>query len=134
MKYLYDTLQSTFIFYFIAILFQDIMILGNNEFSDYLVPGIIFGVIIASLPFLLTFFKLGANTGSIILGSVVIVFMYYFIGYYFLDLFAIAASGSVDFGIDFLKITTQDQTIGLILLSIFSASLNVIMQLLNVQK
>ena len=131
MKFLYIYLRSLFLFYFVASLFNPVLKAGTNSFSDLIVSGLIFGLLLALLPQLLSFMKIKENNGALFLGGIVLVFAFYFVSHYAFKLFTIAASKQevqVWKGVGF---TIDDQTLALILISVVSAGLSVIMQVLQ---
>jgi hypothetical protein len=134
MKNVYKTLVNLLAFFFIVSLFINVLIIkGGNDFSNVILPALIFGVLVAALPSILNFFKIKESTGALLLGGLVVNFIYYFVGYYALDFFTIA-TGRVKFGFEALTLNIDDTTLGLIVVSLVSAALSVILEALSKRK
>lgn len=134
MSFVYDTVKGILSFFFIAALFEGILIFsGSNGFSDKFIPALIFGILVAGLPALLGFIKIKDNFGALLLGGIVVNFLFYFIGYYLVGFFDII-NGTVIFGFDSLSVVVNDKTLGLLLISIISSSLVVALEALSRNK
>lgn len=80
MKFLYETIVFGLLFYFFLNLFSGIRIAGaNNSVLLNIAAGLLFGVLIASIPALLKFFKLPVNNGGVFLMALVLIFIFLFI-------------------------------------------------------
>lgn len=134
MKFAYDTFKGILTFFFIVALFEDILVFsGSNLFADKFIPAMLFGLLVAALPALLGFVKIKDNFGALLIGGIVVNFLFYFIGYYALSFFNIV-NGTVIFGFDTLSVVVNDKTLGLLLISIISSSLVVALEALSRNK
>ncbi len=134
MRNLFNLLLGILLFYFIASLFAVILQFdGGNSFDNIFLPSLMFGILVAALPAILSFFKIRETTGALLLGGFVVNFLFYFVGYYLIKFFDIV-NGRVVFGFDFISINVNDKTLGLILISLVSAGLSVILQILADRK
>lgn len=79
MQFLYRTTLNALIFYFIVNLFKPgIVIAGGENLGANLLVGILFGLLVASIPFVLGFFKLPNSAAASILLSLVLIFLFFF--------------------------------------------------------
>jgi len=138
MKNVYIAVRSIFLFYFIAVLFGPILEFDGNRlssesFPEIFVPGLVFAILVAALPTILGFFKINNNTGALLLGGIVINFLFYFIGYYVFDFFNIV-QGTVVFGFDSFSLDVAGEgyeTFGLLVISFISSLLSVLLDVLS---
>lgn len=133
MKFLYATIRNMLLFFFIAVLFSGIMFVGDAEFLDYLWIGLLFGALLAFAPNILVFMKVRENIGILFLISVVLTFIFFFLGSYVFEILELTA-GRVSLSAETNLLTVEDKTFGLIIVSLFSAVLNVILELLEKEK
>ena len=133
MKGFYNWLNGFIVFYFIAYIFGGILRfpLLNSNFDGVFVAAVLFGLVVAIIPMVLGFFKIKETNGALLLGGIVINFIFYFVGYYFLNLFSLADSGKVGFFHSQLIITVSDKVLGLILISLVSSAIIVALQSLS---
>ncbi len=136
MKGFYQWLIGFIVFYFIAYIFQNVIRFNSpsNGFDGVFISATIFGLLVAFLPTILGFFKIKESNGALLLGGLVVNFLFYFLGYYLLNLFAIADSGVVFFFHPATTITITDKVLGLILISLVSSAIIVALQSLNNKK
>ncbi len=136
MKGFYEWFIGFIVFYFIAYIFGGVLqfTAPMNNFDGVFVAAFIFGLVVAFLPSILGFFKIKENNGALLLGGLVVNFIYYFLGYYVLNLFSLADSGKVGFFHSALTITIGDKVLGLILISLVSSAIIVALQALSKKK
>jgi hypothetical protein len=80
MQFIYRTILNALIFYFIVNLFAPgIVIASGNNLGLNLLSGVLFGMLLAAVPFVLGFFKLPNSTAAEILLSLVFIFMFFFL-------------------------------------------------------
>ncbi|BCX14195.1 MAG: hypothetical protein KatS3mg085_727 [Candidatus Dojkabacteria bacterium] len=132
--FLYVTLRNTLLFFFLISLFQDTIAVRNNTMVDKIFVGLLFGLLMASLPIILKFFKLPVNAGSLILIGVVAAFLFYFVGFYLTEFLTVASNGVVETGIESLDFRMEDRTVAFMVLSVVSATLSMIMETLSQSK
>jgi hypothetical protein len=133
MKFVYVTLVNMLLFFFIVTVFSGITVRGGS-FLEKVWVGLLFGVFMAGVPHVLKFFKLAVSSGSLLLMGVVMSFIFFFIGIYFLDLFNISRS-TVDIGVSFIpEISLQDRTMAIVFLSLVSAIMSIGLEILGKQK
>lgn len=131
MKNVYRVVRSIMLFYFLASLFAQILVFPNgNTLQGIFLPALIFGVLVAALPTILGFFKINDNNGALLLGGLVVNFIFYFLGYYVANMFDIVA-GKIVFFVDPLTMTIDDKTLGLIMISLVSSALSVFLEALS---
>jgi hypothetical protein len=133
MKFVYATVRNMLLFFFLSALFAGIMFVGDGEFLDYLWVGLLFGAVMAAAPNILVFMKVRENIGVLFLILIVLSFIYFFLGSYIFEFLEIS-SGRVALNSATTVLTVEDKTFGLIIISLFSALLNVILELLERQK
>lgn len=136
MKNVYKAFVNIFIFYFLVSLFNGvlgILMPGANTFVVILIPAIIYGILVAALPTILGFFKIKENTGALLLGGVVVNFLFYFLGHYVFRIFAING-GNIVLGIPALAIRVDDQTLGLLIISLLSSLVSVGIEAMSKKK
>ncbi len=132
MKIANSALSNFTLFFFIMVFFRNIFSVGNNELTDYIFVGLLFGILMASTPKLLEFIKVKETPGALVLIGVVATFMFYFIGYYVFDLFVFAdGTRAIMLNNTTKFITVEDKTFGLIVISLFSSLFSVILSILN---
>lgn len=127
MNFLYKTFVNITVFYFLVILFNGvlgILMPGANTFIVIAIPAIIYGLLMAALPSIVTFFKIKVNTGVLLLGGIVVNFLFYFLGHYVFRIFLINM-GTIILGIPALSIRIDDQTIGFLIISLLSSVVSV---------
>lgn len=134
MRNIYRAARGIALFYFIASLFAGILAFTDgNNFQGIFVSAMVFGVLVAALPSILSFFKIQENNGALLLVGLVVNFLFYFIGSYLLDLFDVI-SGRVVFIFDALTLVVDDKTLGLIVISLVSSALSVLLEALSQKK
>lgn len=80
MQFVYRTILNALIFYFIVNLFSPgIAIAGGSNLGMNLLCGLLFGMLMAVVPFVLGFFKLPNSTAAEMLLSLVIIFGFFFL-------------------------------------------------------
>lgn len=127
MNMLYKTFVNIAIFYFLIILFNGVLSIlmpGANTFIVVAIPAIIYGLLMAGLPSIVSFFKIKVNTGILLIGGIVVNFLFYFVGHYVFKIFAINM-GTIILGIPALSIKIDDQTIGFLIISLLSSLVSV---------
>lgn len=136
MKGFYQWLIGFIVFYFIAYVFQGVLIFGESAggFDPVFIAAFLFGIVVAILPAVLGFFKITENNGALLLGGLVINFIFYFLGYYLFNFFELADSGVVTFFHNSIALTIGDKVLGLILISLISSAIIVALQSLNKRK
>jgi|GEM_PF-4971043 len=79
MQFLFRTILNALIFYFVVSLFKPgILIAGGENLSANLLIGILFGLVMGSVPFILGFFKFPNSVAGNILVSLVLIFLFFF--------------------------------------------------------
>jgi uncharacterized membrane protein YvlD (DUF360 family) len=136
MKGIYEWLIGFIVFYFIAYIFGGILRFAppSNNFDGVFIAAFIFGLVVAFLPAILGFFKIKESNGALLLGGLVVNFIFYFLGYYVLNLFSLADEGRVGFFHSALTVTIGDKVLGLILISLVSSAIIVALQSLSKKK
>jgi hypothetical protein len=101
---------------------------------DKLLVGLLFGLLMAFLPSILKFFKLPVNAGSLMLIGVVAAFIFYFVGFYLIDLFSVSSTAVVETGIKDLDFKMEDRTVAFVVLSVVSATFSMILETISNNK
>jgi hypothetical protein len=135
MKSLYDWAIGFFVFYFLAYIFGGLLIFARQgSFDGIFVSAFLFGAVVALLPAVLGFFKIKETKGALLMGGLVVNFIFYFVGYYVLTLFELRDAGHIVFFHSSLDISVQDKVLGLILISLLSSAIIVGLQSLSKRK
>ncbi len=80
MKFLYEVIINALLFYFFLNFFNGINIAGsNNNILINIGSGLLFGLLIASIPSILKFFKVPVNNGATFLMALIVIFIFMFI-------------------------------------------------------
>ncbi len=132
MKNLYNFFIGLISFYFIASIFDPIIGFKNSGgFSGQFISALLFGLLVSALPAILGFFKIKENNGALLLGGLVVNFLFYFLGYYLLKLFTISNTGRIIIFHNSIAINSNDIVLGLILISLFSSLVIILLQTLS---
>jgi hypothetical protein len=135
MKNFYSFLIGFLTFYFISRLFGGILSTSPwNNFDGVFIVAVLFGILMAFLPTILGFLKIKESNGALLLGGLVINFIFYFLGYYLLKLFTFVEKGKVVFFHRDLAVEVGDKVLGLILISLISSLVIVSLQALGKKK
>lgn len=135
MRNLYIVFRNVLVFCFVIVVFGASNILKDNSVASILGVGIVFGVSMMLVPNILKFFKLPVNNGSHFLMSIIISFLFFFIGLYIFNFLKIPSGGSIDFGISFIPpLKLQDRTVALVILSLFTTITSSLLDYLGRQK
>lgn len=124
-------------FYFISYLFQSIMTFDGGNFFGFervFVAAISFGILVAMMPSILNFFKIKGSNQALLFGGVVVSFVYFFLGYYALDLFNVRNSGDVVFFHKDLVLSVDDPILVVMLMSLITSGLIVGFQSISGKK
>ncbi|MCA9381035.1 hypothetical protein KC678_02120, partial [Candidatus Dojkabacteria bacterium] len=134
-KAFYDWAIGFFVFYCLAYIFGGLLNFTNKgNFDGVFVSAFVFGLVVAALPAVLGFFKIKGNNGALLLGGLVVNFIFYFLGYYLFGFFTLADKGKVGFFHSSLTISVEDKVLGLILISLVSSAIIVALQSLSKRK
>lgn len=119
---IYEVIINLLLFYFLTSVVNGVAVREGNLLSTILV-GVVFGVLMATVPNILQFFKITVNVWSSILIAVVLSFIFMFV----LSTLGIAvfSAATIDLGIPGLVITLNDPITSLLFLSVLSAVLSV---------
>lgn len=79
-KFIYLVLRNGLLFYFFVTIINGIRIADNNVSSN-IIAGLLFGILMASVPSILKFFKLPVTSASYMLMALVVSFVFFFILY-----------------------------------------------------
>lgn len=129
MKNVYNWALGFFVFFFLVAIFAPIMSFTRwGDFDGRFISAFLFGIVVAMLPTILGFFKIKENNGALFLIGSMVNFIFYFLGYYALNLFEIAERGTVAFFHSSLRVTVEDKVLALFLISLLSSVIIVSLQ------
>ncbi|MCA9387206.1 hypothetical protein KC669_04195 [Candidatus Dojkabacteria bacterium] len=135
MKVFSDWAIGFFVFYFIAYIFGGLLNFTNKgNFDGVFISAFVFGLVVAALPAVLGFFKIRESNGALLMGGLVVNFIFYFLGYYLFGFFTLADKGKVSFFHSSLTMGVEDKVLGLILISLVSSAIIVALQSLSKRK
>lgn len=134
MRTVYLTLVNMLLFFFIAEIFGGALLINRGEVIDKIVVGIIFGFFMAMVPHILKFFKLPVNGGSLFLMSLIVAFLFFFLGLYIFNFITITGK-SIALGISLLDpIVLPDRTFALVTLTLVTALSSVGLSVIDKRK
>lgn len=131
MKKAYVVIVNALLFYYLVSIFNGVAIKGNSIISVTLV-GIVFGLVMMSVPSILQFFKITNTTGAKLLLSLVLSFIFFFILHSGVG--NIASIGKTTINLDLTKkaeIVLNSALQTLVIVSILSAFASVGLQKLS---
>lgn len=135
MKIFFDWAIGFFVFYFIQYVFGGILNFANKgSFDGVFISAFVFGLIVAALPAVLGFFKIKESNGALLMGGLIVNFIFYFLGYYLFKFFTLQETGPVVFFHSSIIFNVQDKVLGLILISLVSSAIIVALQSLSKRK
>lgn len=130
MKNIFVVIVNALLFFFIASLINGIRVSGGTVLATTLV-GIVFGILMASVPAILKALKISVTTGAKLLLSLVLSFLFYFLLHSGLGDVASITGSSIDLGIGTDPIVLAGSLETLVVGSIISALASVGMQRLS---
>jgi hypothetical protein len=132
MKRSFSILLNLLVFFFILGIFGSAFsITGGDTVVNRLMLGIVFAVLMSLAPNVLKFFKIDVNGWSLLIISILLAFIFFFISLYVLGLISVQAS-TINIGLTFMQpIHLQDRTIAMVFLSVSSSIISVVMDTLS---